>query len=75
MKIIKYIIVFYTVFSTVVMAQENQVLYCTDIGSNGFIANEKGDGYKPTDFKTDRYTVLIGDMIARPYDMTIKVPL
>ena len=48
MKIIKYIIVFYTALSTVVMAQENQVLYCSDIDANGFIANENGikfDGY------------------------------
>ena len=41
---------------------------------NGFIANEKGDGYKHTGFKPDRYTVSIGDMIAGSYDMTIKSP-
>ncbi|MDC0111809.1 hypothetical protein OAH91_04050 [Emcibacteraceae bacterium] len=71
MRIIKYIIVFYTALLTVVMAQENQVLYCTDTDSNGFIANEKGDGYKRTGFTPSRYTVSIGDMIAGSYDITI----
>ncbi len=74
MKIIKYITVFYTALLTVVMAQENQVLYCTDIDSNGFIANEKGDRYERTGYTPSRYTVSIGDMIAGAYDMTIKSP-
>ena len=74
MKIIKYIIVFYTALSAVVMAQENQVLYCTDTNSNGFIANEKGDGYKRSAFKLSRYTVSIGDLLGGAYDMTMKSP-
>ena len=59
MKIIKYIIVFYTALSTVVMAQENQVLYCTDIDVNGFIANEKGDKYERTGYAPLKYTISI----------------
>ncbi len=39
---------------------------------NGFIANEKGDGYKRSGFKPERYTVSIGDMIDGAYAMTLK---
>jgi hypothetical protein len=59
MKIIKYIIVFYTALSTVVMAQENQVLYCSDIDGNGFIPNEKGDKYERTGYAPLKYTISI----------------
>jgi hypothetical protein len=59
MKIIKYIIVFYTALSTVVMAQENQVLYCTTIDNNGFTADKKGKEYKRTRFLANKYTVSI----------------
>ncbi len=59
MKIIKYIIVFYTALSTVVMAQENQVLYCTDTDSNGFQVHEKGDKYERRGFTSSKYTISI----------------
>jgi hypothetical protein len=61
MKIFKLIIVFYTALSTVVMAQENQVLYCSDNDKTGFGADENDEKYEPAPFRTLKYTVLLSD--------------
>jgi hypothetical protein len=72
MKIFKLIIVFYTALSTVVMAQDNQILYCSDIAANGFDAAEKDGNYSSTGFTIRRYTVSLENMSAIEPVMNFK---